>query len=587
MMAGGLASCSDSYLDTKPETSIPSTDVVASTTAAKMAIYGLCSAMNTQYSGTSFNNYNGESYINTVCFETFGPDYISGLWMSSMGAEGFNWRMFENERWIFNAVPWNYCYNLVSQANAVLQGIDNAEGDALERKFLKAQALTFRAHAYTKLLQLYAPRWEDSNNGEKYCIVLRTEPGTGDIPLSKMNDVLELIYSDCDEAVKLYDESNGRRSNKWEPDKSVAYGVWARAAMIKHDWSTAQSAAKNARSGYTVMDANTYYAGFVNTNNDFIWNQGQDASDIYYWAFGSTYACNGRYVQSWGVGAGAISIDLYNQLDPDDIRRDLYLTPDKVEYTPADFNPDNMKPEDFWNPDWVDDTNILDVASGAAYANADQTAIRAAGLRPIAMYWILAEWQQINTANIDWEIYPYLGLDNTSNIPSNQADYYWQLGSNISGGPVTMPFGAQFKFWGSDIYGVSAYPYMRASEMCLTEAEAAFMAGDETTAKECLKEINSKRIASYSCTASGQALLDEIRLTRRIELWGEGFNWPDFKRWNLPCERRQWYAKNPKSGNWPSGYADSHATTDANGWRFTIPAAETDYNKAIDRSLLK
>ena len=95
------------------------------------------------------------------------------------------------------------------------------------------------------------------------------------------------------------------------------------------------------------------------------------------------------------------------------------------------------------------------------------------------MYWILAEWQQINTANIDWEIYPYLGLDNTSNIPSNQADYYWQLGSNISGGPVTMPFGAQFKFWGGDIYGVSAYPYMRASEMCLTEAEAAFMAGDE------------------------------------------------------------------------------------------------------------
>ena len=76
MMAGGLASCSDSYLDTKPETSIPSTDVVASTTAAKMAIYGLCSAMNTQYSGTSFNNYNGESYINTVCFEKIGRAHV-------------------------------------------------------------------------------------------------------------------------------------------------------------------------------------------------------------------------------------------------------------------------------------------------------------------------------------------------------------------------------------------------------------------------------------------------------------------------------------------------------------------------------
>lgn len=46
------------------------------------------------------------------------------------------------------------------------------------------------------------------------------------------------------------------------------------------------------------------------------------------------------------------------------------------------------------------------------------------------------------------------------------------------------------------------------------------------------------RDASYTLsTNTGQALIDEIMVQRRVELWGEGFRFLDLKRLNLPLDR--------------------------------------------------
>jgi hypothetical protein len=45
------------------------------------------------------------------------------------------------------------------------------------------------------------------------------------------------------------------------------------------------------------------------------------------------------------------------------------------------------------------------------------------------------------------------------------------------------------------------------------------------------------RVPGYTTSNSGQDLLDEILINRRIELWGEGFRWFDLKRMNLPLVR--------------------------------------------------
>lgn len=76
------------------------------------------------------------------------------------------------------------------------------------------------------------------------------------------------------------------------------------------------------------------------------------------------------------------------------------------------------------------------------------------------------------------------------------------------------------------------YVYMRVAEMYLLNAEVSAKSGDETTAKARLKDLMSLRVpdVTYIDALSGQALLDEIYLQTRIELWGEGKSYLAMKR---------------------------------------------------------
>lgn len=81
--------------------------------------------------------------------------------------------------------------------------------------------------------------------------------------------------------------------------------------------------------------------------------------------------------------------------------------------------------------------------------------------------------------------------------------------------------------------------FMRTSEMILTKAEAEARAGQDGNAQNTLYILAHERDASYIKSAStGDALLHEIQLQRRIELWGEsGFEFFDNKRWNIGVNR--------------------------------------------------
>lgn len=80
-------------------------------------------------------------------------------------------------------------------------------------------------------------------------------------------------------------------------------------------------------------------------------------------------------------------------------------------------------------------------------------------------------------------------------------------------------------------------PYMRAAEMFLIEAEAKARLG-EADASSILFEFEEARDPEYVLsTNTGQALVDEILLQRRIELWGEGFRFFDLKRTNSNLDR--------------------------------------------------
>lgn len=82
------------------------------------------------------------------------------------------------------------------------------------------------------------------------------------------------------------------------------------------------------------------------------------------------------------------------------------------------------------------------------------------------------------------------------------------------------------------------YVYIRASSLYYIEAEALARQGREAEARQVLFEITAKRDKNYLLSSkTGNELINEIILQKRIELWGEGYAWFDMKRLNIPLER--------------------------------------------------
>ncbi|CAM3494259.1 RagB/SusD family nutrient uptake outer membrane protein [Pontibacter korlensis] len=80
-------------------------------------------------------------------------------------------------------------------------------------------------------------------------------------------------------------------------------------------------------------------------------------------------------------------------------------------------------------------------------------------------------------------------------------------------------------------------PYMRAAEMYLIEAEALARLGRDGDAAAVLAELVQARDEEYTVDVTGQDLINEVLVQRRIELWGEGFRFFDLKRTNSALNR--------------------------------------------------
>lgn len=122
---------------------------------------------------------------------------------------------------------------------------------------------------------------------------------------------------------------------------------------------------------------------------------------------------------------------------------------------------------------------------------------------------------------------------------------------------------------------VGDVPYMRAAEMYLIEAEAKARAGQDAAAQDALFTLVKNRDASYvKSTNTGAALINEILLHRRVELWGEGFRFFDLKRLNQPLDRTG-------SNHSATLAKELNIAADDVRWEFLIPQDEINANKAM------
>ena len=499
-------SCTGDFLDTAPENQTGSAIVFEKTEYADMAVNGIAKLMNTPFFYPDKNTpktaeFNGEGAIKMINGNWMGNHFVCSN-RDGYGVLYKGTNYMSNTSSVYCFYPWWYYYMIIGNANTIVTHIALAEGVETDRQRILAQALTFRAYAYTMLSQIYCKRWMDSDEGNADGVVLRLTDSYEALKLCTLKQLYKQIYDDLDEAIRLFKLSGFvREGNNHLPDIHVAYAIYARAALVRQDYKTAAAMAVAAREGFPLMTNAEYSQGFNVPVSEWIWssrNSGDESIGQY--AFFARIAYNSRITEAYNYSK-CISKELYNRIPLTDIRRRLFLNPEGYSYN-----------------------------SSTGLASKD-----------------LAAYARTLYADIydKSPVYAYM----------------------------------QFKFKASDNTGAGDVNHIRTAEMYLIEAEADYYLHDEKGACEALIALtkDSGRDPEYTCSKTERELLEEIKLYRAIELWGEGFDWFDMKRWGDTIERKTF----DKGGNFTAKTGFTTRPDENNGWCWLIPELETDYNPEI------
>lgn len=472
-----FTACEKDFLDTYPTDQVSSGVVITTTGNAMSALNGIHRALYIRYGS---QGRGGAGHFN-MHMDELGEDHVfnSATWTTAL-----RWLLTESPTNAYNTSHWGMFYQWIANANVLINGIDQAEGEQSDRDIIKGQALVYRAYCHYQLVQTWADAYKSGGGNTQLGVPIKLDNATDPIERATVEAVYTQINQDLDDAIVLL--QGYTRENKSHLNEAVAKGLKARVALTQGEWDVASQYASEAREGYTLMDATTYEKGFndnLDTIDEFMW-----ASHIYedqtnY--FGNLGGYLSRNYSSSSIRANPRSISnlLYDQISDTDVRKTL------------------------WDP--TGEHEGLELVSNA-------------------------------------KKYPYT------------SQKFLAVSTSDSRMDV---------------------PMMRAAEMYLIEAEALARDNQSGSAAQVLFDLVSTRDDNYTLsTNTGDDLIEEIMVQRRIELWGEGFRWLDLKRLNLPLDRNGSNHKSSINNNL------MEVSVGDNRWSWPIPQDEIDANPLIEQN---
>lgn len=518
------SSCEDDFLETRPTDAISASDALATTANIRLIINGMHRSLFAQDilpGDAGNNNRAGEHY-----FVPMG-DVLTGGIIHSADANNLGWR--DEMQWrnhtletdITVQVLWAHRYNTIANANTIINKI--AEGTLAEDEDLKelqGQAFTYRAYAYLSLVQHFAKGYLIGNPSTDpgvpilFGTILPFESG----PRATVQEVYNQIFSDLDAAIIAFDGA-ASRSDKSQLNVNVAHGLKARAALNSGDWALAASEAILARDGFPIMNEDDWKSGFNTVDlQEVIWGSVVIDTETtffrsYFYLMSNTF--NGSQVRNNPKIADKRLIDA---LPNTDYRKDMFL-----------INAINT------NNSAANDLGGFDNNTNPSFTTQEEFDAERARLENV--------WGWTNRHNA----HPYMHVKMRQKTPGG-----------------ILP---------DDII------LMRSSEMYLIEAEAKTMMNDIPGAQAALTPLASERDSAFDATAFGTqaSLMDQIKLQRRIELWGEGFGYVDHIRWDEEIDHDANGGSGASAVLYQDAYQQDRPSINTD-WVFKIPQDEIDAN---------
>jgi tetratricopeptide (TPR) repeat protein len=259
-----FSGCSEDFLETKSTQSIDEALVFTDTKNAMLAVNGLHKLMWSNSLSTTAPRGGFEMLM--VWMDMLGEDLVYTYANAQYQSEA-KWVTHRNYTGSGHLLHFFSLLNyFTSNANMIMDNIDNATGPDNEKNNIKGQALFYRAFGYFYLVQLWGERYKAEGNNTQLGVVLRNDHSVGPKARSSVEEVYKLINDDLDEAIDYLKATTVQRPNKTHIDLHLARGLKARVLLAQGKWTEAAEMAKLVveQSG-AKLQADTY----TTTNNRF------------------------------------------------------------------------------------------------------------------------------------------------------------------------------------------------------------------------------------------------------------------------------------------------------------------------------
>lgn len=314
-----LFSCDSDFLEQTPTEAV-SESIVTKTTANLIAgVNGIHRSLYLRYGS------NGRGGIGAMMLqnESLGEDYVMTSRANGWFINAYRWNDHTNANDGDDLFPYRTYYRIIRNANAIINGAENAEGPISEKNAAIGQALLYRAWGHFQLVQLYGKRYERGINNSNLGIPIRLTVSSNPLARNTVEEVYTQVNKDIDEAIVLLEGYT--RPNKSHLDKSVALGLKARVALVQGEYSIAASFAEMAQEGFTLMSTDDYFNNFSDYTSD-EWMWGSHIQEDQTIGFSNYGAYISRNFSSSNIRGNpkAINRTLYNLIPSSDVRSKLF-----------------------------------------------------------------------------------------------------------------------------------------------------------------------------------------------------------------------------------------------------------------------
>lgn len=318
-------SCSDDYLELYPTSAVSEADVFSNTANTWGALNGIHRFLYAQFEGRQ--SHAGQSGF-MIGHEMMAEDLVNHTTGNGWFIAHHRWTAHRNDNSWETFLSWRFYYQIIGNANMIINFVDAAEGPAADKENIKGQALAYRAWAYHQLVQTYAKRYDWTaipNNQLGVPLVL--EPTTEGLPRETVENVYTQINADLTQAITLLEGktppvASSAGSFKSHITVDIARGIKARVALSQGDWPTAAQLANQARQGKPLMTPALLLGGFSDKGNpEFMWvSHVQEDQTTYFYSFFAYMSWN---FSSTNIRQNPkkISLALYNLISETDIRK--------------------------------------------------------------------------------------------------------------------------------------------------------------------------------------------------------------------------------------------------------------------------